>query len=162
MKPTPIKSTAMKSPPKKSGPPDRPADGSRDQRADLGPAPERLARYRRGRVSEYVAAVMLMAKGYRILALRHRTPFGELDLIAARGRRIAFVEVKRRNTVEEAEASLTYRQRQRMRRAADHWLGRNPRFGDHEVGLDAILVLPRRLPRHLPDVMYLEQPTWKT
>jgi putative endonuclease len=97
----------------------------------------------------------LMAKGYRILARRHRTPLGEIDLIAVRGRRLAFVEVKRRNTLGEAEAALTLAQRQRMRRAAEHWLGRHPRYEDHEIGLDAVLIVPRRWPRHLQDVMNL-------
>src|SRR5262245_36647438 len=51
---------------------------------------ERLARYRRGRLSELLAAALLMAKGYRILARRCRTPYGEIDLIALRGSRLAF------------------------------------------------------------------------
>ena len=67
---------------------------------------ERLARYRRGRFSELVAAALLMAKGYRILAPPLRTPYGEIDSIAVRGRRLAFVEVKRRATRLEAEAAL--------------------------------------------------------
>ena len=58
---------------------------------------------------------MLMAKGYRILGLRAKTPKGEIDLIALRGRRLVFVEVKRRLTLEDAEASITPRQRERNR-----------------------------------------------
>ena len=50
-------------------------------------SPERIERYRRGRLSEWVAAAALLAKGYRILARRTRTPYGEIDLIAERGRR---------------------------------------------------------------------------
>ena len=68
---------------------------------------ERLERYRRGRLSELLAAAMLLAKGYRILERRCRTPYGELDIVAVRARRIAFVEVKRRPTRAEAEAALT-------------------------------------------------------
>jgi putative endonuclease len=104
-------------------------------------------------VSEIVAAALLMAKGYRILARRHRTPRGEIDLIAVRGRRLAFVEVKRRTSLGEAEAALTSRQRQRMLQAAEHWLGRNPTFLSHRLGFDAVLVVPRRWPRHLLDAM---------
>ena len=65
---------------------------------DPGPSPDRIARYRRGRLSEWLAAAALLAKGYRILGRRVRTPYGEIDLIAVRGRRLAFVEVKRRAT----------------------------------------------------------------
>jgi putative endonuclease len=114
---------------------------------------DRLARLRRGNIAELIAAGLLMAKGYRILARRHRTPYGEIDLIAARWRRVAFVEVKRRTTMAECEAALTPRQAERIGRAADHWLARHPRFREHEVGLDAILVVPGKLPRHLPNVL---------
>jgi putative endonuclease len=37
--------------------------------------------------------------------------------------------------------------------AADFWIARRPRFRDHEIGLDAILVVPGRLPRHLPNAL---------
>lgn len=114
---------------------------------------ERLGRYRRGRVSEWAAAAVLLAKGYRILARRVRTPHGELDLIARRGRRLAFVEVKRRTTRAEAEAAITPQQAARIARAAEHWISRNQALRDCALGLDAILVVPGRLPVHVPDAL---------
>lgn len=116
---------------------------------------ERLARYRRGRFSELVAAAVLMAKGYRILARRCRTPYGEIDLIAVRRRRLAFVEVKRRATRLEAEAAVSVRQAGRIAQAAEFWVSRNTRYQDHERGLDVVFVIPRRLPVHLPDALHL-------
>jgi putative endonuclease len=123
--------------------------------ANAGKA-ERLGRYRRGRFSELVAAAALLARGYRILDRRCRTPYGELDLIAVRGKRLAFVEVKRRPTRAEAEAALTQYQARRIVRAADYWTARHPRYRDHDRGLDAILVVPRHLPVHLPDALQIE------
>jgi putative endonuclease len=117
------------------------------------PSRERLARLRRGRFAELTAACLLIAKGYRVLARRHRTPHGEIDLIAARWGRVAFVEVKRRATLADCEAALTPHQAERIGRAADHWLARHTAFRDHEIGLDAILVAPGRLPRHLPNAL---------
>ena len=114
---------------------------------------ERRRRLRRGAAGELLAAVMLMLKGYRILARRHRTPYGEIDIIAVRGRRLAFVEVKRRNTTAEAEAALTGTQSRRVCDAAEHWTARNPRYREHTMGLDAILVAPGHLPRHLPNAL---------
>ena len=114
---------------------------------------ERLARLRRGRFAELIAACLLIAKGYRILARRHRTPHGEIDLIAERWKRVAFVEVKRRATMADCEAALTPRQAERIGRAADQWLARHARFRDHDIGLDAILVAPGHLPRHLPNAL---------
>jgi putative endonuclease len=116
---------------------------------------ERLGRYRRGRFSELIAAAVLMAKGYRILARRCRTPYGEIDLVAVRGRRLAFVEVKRRATRLEAEAAVSPRQAGRIAQAAEFWISRNARYRDYERGLDAVLVMPGRLPVHLPDALHV-------
>ena len=114
---------------------------------------ERHARLRRGASAEAIASALLMAKGYRILARRHRTPFGEVDLIVRRGRRVAFVEVKRRSTLAEAEAALTPHQAARIARAADYWLDRNPLHRDAEIGLDAVLVARLRWPVHLHNAL---------
>jgi putative endonuclease len=115
---------------------------------------DRIARYRRGRISEWLAAAAMLARGYRILGRRVRTPYGEIDLIAVRGRRLAFVEVKRRATQLEAEAALTPRQAGRIARAAEFWVSRHAAFREHDRGLDAVLVLPGRLPKHLPDALH--------
>ena len=120
--------------------------------------PERLIRYQRGRLSEWVAAALLIAKGYRILGRRVRTPYGEIDLIAVRGSRIAFVEVKRRRTRADAEAALTPRQAARISRAAQFWISRHLAYRDHQQGFDAVLVAPGRLPKHLHDALHMTLP----
>ena len=119
------------------------------------PTDERIERYRRGRLSEWVAAAGLLAKGYRILGRRVRTPYGEIDLIAVRGRRLAFVEVKRRATRLEGEAAVTPQQATRIARAAEFWASRNTRYREHEQGLDVVFVTPNRLPVHVPDALHL-------
>jgi len=121
--------------------------------SDPGPSPDRIARYRRGRWSEWIAAAALLARGYRILGRRVRTPYGEIDLIAVRGCRLAFVEVKRRATRAEAEAALTTRQAGRMARAAEFWVSRHAAFREHDFGFDAIFVVPGRLPIYLPNIL---------
>jgi putative endonuclease len=114
---------------------------------------ERRLRLRRGIGAETLAAGLLMLKGYRILARRHRTPFGEIDIIAARRDRIAFVEVKRRRTLEDAEASLTPHQAGRIARAADAWLALHTGYLAREIGLDAVLVVPGHWPRYIPNAL---------
>lgn len=113
----------------------------------------RQARYRRGRLSEHLAAVLLTVKGYRILARRYRSRVGEIDLIACRGRRLTFIEVKQRLTSDACEASVTNAQRQRVRRAADDWLSRNPLYRGHDIAFDLIFLRPRRWPRHIRDAL---------
>jgi putative endonuclease len=122
------------------------------RRADIAPGlQERRARLRRGRASEAFAAAVLIAKGYRILGRRVKTRTGEIDIIALRGKRLAFVEVKRRATSEDAEAAVTARQAARIRRAADAWLAHRPRYHGHDLGFDVVLLVPRRWPRHIPN-----------
>ncbi len=120
-------------------------------------ADDRLAeprrRLRAGRWAELIAVVLLTAKGYRILTRRHVTPYGEVDIIAARRDRIAFVEVKRRASRDDAEASLTPHQGDRIGRAADYWLSKHPAYLQREVGLDAVLVTPHGWPRHIPNAL---------
>ncbi len=109
----------------------------------------RRERNRRGQLSESVAAWMLRLKGYRILGRRVKTAVGEIDLVAVRGKRLVFVEVKQRQTFEGAEASIPDRQRERVRRAAQLWIGKRPHYQCHEQGFDLVLVVPRRWPRHV-------------
>ncbi len=114
---------------------------------------DRQRRYRSGLVSEWVAALALLARGYMVIGRRVRTPMGEIDLIVRRGKRLAFVEVKRRDSLESAQAALAPRQAQRLHRAAQHWLAQRPRYAHCHLGFDAVFVLPWRLPAHMPDVL---------
>ena len=114
-------------------------------------ADERRARLRRGRFAETLAAAALMAKGYRILGRNVKTRAGEIDIIAVRGQRVAFVEVKRRLTGEDVEAAVSTRQAARIRVAADYWLSRRPRYQQHDQAFDLMLLVPRHWPRHVPD-----------
>jgi putative endonuclease len=119
------------------------------------PNPDGTAARRRrekgSRHAELAAALLLMVKGYRILARRYASQFGEIDIIAVRGPFIVFVEVKQRPTEHEAEAALTDGQGRRIRDAAELWVARHPRYREHDMRFDAVFVLPWRLPRHLPD-----------
>ena len=112
----------------------------------------RRAAESRGRRAETLAAWFLRLKGYRILARRFRTPAGEIDLIARRGRTIAFVEVKRRATLAEAAEAVTARSRARIARAAGLWLARNPAAAELTLRFDAVLLAPRCWPCHLAGV----------
>lgn len=106
---------------------------------------------RGGRRAETYAALFLQLKGWTILARRARTPVGEVDLVARRGRTVAFVEVKARATEADAAVSLDEFRLRRVAAAAGALSTRFVRAGD-EMRIDAMFVVPWRLPRHLPDV----------
>jgi putative endonuclease len=112
-------------------------------------APERVAAFRTGLSAETRAAAFLMAKGYRILAKRFRTPYGEIDLVARRRNVLVFVEVKARATLDDAAYAVTPRQQRRIIDAAQAWLMAHPEHAEFDMRFDAMLIAPRRLPRHL-------------
>jgi putative endonuclease len=121
------------------------------RRSDAGPPrPERVAAFSLGLSAESRAAAYLVAKGYRIAARRFRSPVGEVDIVARRGRVLVFVEVKARRTLDEAAESLQARQQRRIAAAASAWLALNPHDVDSDIRFDAVLVAPGKIPRHIP------------
>ncbi len=96
-----------------------------------------------GAEGERRAARHLARRGYRIVARNLRVGGVEVDLVARRGRRVVFVEVKTRrgDRFGAPEESLTARQRARLVRAAGAWLAAYRRDGGRvalEVRFDLI------------------------
>jgi len=112
---------------------------------------KRQAAEKRGRGAETFAALYLRLKGWRILARRARVPGGEVDIVARRGRTLAFVEVKARGSQECAAFALDRYRLRRVAVAAQRLAPRYMRAGD-DVRIDAVFVVPGRLPRHLANV----------
>jgi hypothetical protein len=77
------------------------------------PRPERQIAFRFGLSAESRAAAYLIAKGFRILARRWKSPVGEIDIVARRRHLLIFVEVKARERLDDAAWSVTDRQRAR-------------------------------------------------
>ncbi len=111
----------------------------------------RVAAEERGRRGERLAALWLILKGYRILARRVRTPVGEIDLVARKGRLIAFVEVKARRTPADAALAVTPAAQTRIARAAEAWLSRNAWASGSALRFDLVAIMPGRWPRHVRD-----------
>ena len=99
--------------------------------------------------AESRAAAFLIAKGFRILARRWRSPLGEIDIVARRRQLLVFAEVKARSTIDEAAESVNERQRRRIAAAAEVWLAANPDQNIRDIRFDAILVAPGKIPRHI-------------
>jgi putative endonuclease len=113
------------------------------------PRPEKIISFRVGISAESRAAAYLIAKGFRILARRWRSPAGEIDIVARRRHLLIFVEVKARNTLDEAAESLLVRQQRRIAAAAEIWLAANPDAAIRDFRFDAVLVAPGKMPRHI-------------
>lgn len=113
------------------------------------PAPRRVAAYRAGRDAEAEAAACLTGKGFTILAERHRTRQGEIDLIAQAGNLVVFVEVKARGRLDEAAYAVTPRQQKRIIATAEAWLAAHPECAACDLRFDAMLIAPGSVPLHL-------------
>ena len=111
----------------------------------------RHAAERRGRGAETLACWYLRMRGWRILARRARVPGGEVDIVARRGGILAFVEVKARATEDSAGFALDQWHLRRVATAAERLAPRFMREGD-DLRIDAILIVPRRWPKHLINV----------
>lgn len=103
---------------------------------------------RSGRRGETLAAWYLRFKGYRILARRQRTPRGEIDLVAKRGRTVVFVEVKTRKTPAELDLAIDDRRLARVAAAAEILTPRYAGNGE-DIRIDVILMAPKHMPRHI-------------
>jgi putative endonuclease len=108
---------------------------------------------KRGRGAETLACWFLRLHGWRILARRARVPGGEVDVVARRGRTLAFIEVKARATEEAAGFALDEWRLRRVVAAAERLAPRYMRNGD-DVRIDALFIVPRRWPRHLANVWH--------
>jgi putative endonuclease len=108
---------------------------------------KRVKAYRRGLFAETLAALLFRLKSYRIVARRYKTPVGEIDLVALKGNRLAFVEVKRRQTTEDAAWTLPAKQPRRIVRAAQYWLSAHPDLANHDLAFDVVLTAPWTWPR---------------
>jgi putative endonuclease len=114
------------------------------------PQAERQVAFRTGISAESRAAALLIAKGFRILARRWRSPVGEIDIVARRRSLLVFVEVKARATLDDAAWAVSERQRSRIVAAAEAWLAQNADDRIRDIRFDAMLVAPGRIPRHIP------------
>lgn len=118
------------------------------------PASPRIARGARawsdGHVAEYAAALVLLLKGYRILGFRERTPFGEVDLLAAKKDTLIAVEVKLRVDEITAATAIQPMQQQRLINALHFLAARTAKNEYNVLRCDAMLFNRMNpLPRHI-------------
>jgi len=110
----------------------------------------RVRAERAGRRAETIAALFLRAKGFVIVARRARTPVGEIDILARRGRLLAVVEVKARADRAAEGTAVPPAARRRIERAAEAIVSQRPELAALDRRFDVVFVRGV-LPRHAPD-----------
>jgi putative endonuclease len=114
-------------------------------------ADQRRRALRRGSFSEYLAALSLILRGHRILAMRYRVKSGEIDIIAKKGDLVSFIEVKARRTAEESVFAVSGLTQTRIRNASLYWLKTRHDAGQLSLSYDIVAVRPWRWPEHFRD-----------
>ncbi|MBA4000988.1 YraN family protein [Brevundimonas sp.] len=125
-------------------PPPAPARAKAAWRIGLG-----AKAHKAGHAAEWLAAALLMAKGYQVLGFRLKSRAGEIDLLARRGQVLAVVEVKRRATLEQALTALSAPQKARLLAAGKAVAKNRPSLKTLSLRLDMVALAPGRFPRHV-------------
>lgn len=102
-----------------------------------------------GRAGERAAAVFLVARGYQILDMNWRAGrAGEIDIIAAHGDTVVFVEVKtrRQSTPGDALEAVTEAKLRQMKRMGALWLTLFPRSGPVRFDVLGVQLRPGKAP----------------
>ncbi|MDV7339905.1 YraN family protein [Terasakiella sp. A23] len=102
-----------------------------------------------GRWGEDAACLYFRLKGYRIVKRNHRSPFGEIDIIAKRRQTLVFIEVKSRARLDDALNSLSFYQQKRITNAAKSFLSANPRYCGCETRFDFLAISAKNWPKHI-------------
>ncbi len=110
--------------------------------------------YAKGVWAEKFAKFYLHLKGHRIHKSRFKTVVGEIDLITETNDCIIFVEVKMRDTHEQAAYAVTPQQQKRLRNTALLYLQQHPTH--KKVRFDVLLVNRHQFPIHLKNVLWSE------
>ncbi len=105
----------------------------------------------KGRFAEQLAAIFLTLKGYEILEMRYKCPVGEIDIIARRGKILAFIEVKSRQTFELGILAINSKNRGRILSAANYYCMRNDWSNQFLRRFDGFIFAKGKFPKHIKD-----------
>ncbi len=100
-----------------------------------------------GLVAEWLCISRLILTGWQISNLRWRCPSGEIDIVARRGQVISFIEVKARNSHDNALYAISATQQQRIRQAASLWLAKHPKYAGDDCRFDVMSVSKWPVPK---------------
>ena len=111
--------------------------------------------HQKGHFMEKIACLFLMAKGWWPLKMNYvvgrGTGAGEVDLIMVRGKTLIFVEIKYRKTLIQAMEAISIQNQVRVAKTSAVFLQQHPQYQKYQIRYDAVLMAPRRWPKHLPN-----------
>lgn len=124
----------------------------------MTPGLHRQKAERLGRWAEHGAEAILWLSGWQVLARRARTPLGEIDLIARKGQRLAFIEVKYRAQLDTALGAVSPAQTIRLIKAGAFWRAKRSAYSGLDVQYDLIALAPWRWPKRIEHAFSADHP----
>lgn len=110
----------------------------------------------KGQRGEAQAARFLKRHGYHIIDRNIRMGRGELDIVAQKDDILAFVEVKSYQQREQGLLAVHEDKCERLRSAANGYLGRHPQFARLQCRFDLIILTPRTGINPFPNIEHLQ------
>lgn len=104
-----------------------------------------ITAFKFGLFAEYLVMFLYILRFYNVIGHRKRNIAGEIDIICQRGKSVVFIEVKARgNDLDDVLCGK--HQQDRIRRAAEIFMQRNPRYNGFDMRFDLVLIKPYRMP----------------
>ena len=107
----------------------------------------KITPYNSGKFAEFICRLYMRFQGYKIICKNYRakkrgikTPFGEIDFIASRGKRIVFCEVKKRKNDNDFLKALSNQQQKRIINGGLNFLRQNTQYRNHSFSFDVFFV----------------------
>jgi len=110
----------------------------------------------KGRTGEERAARYLKRRGYKIVDRNVRAGRGELDIVSLKNDTLVFVEVKAHQSREQGLLAVSSDKCERLRSAANAYLGKMPGFTGLQCRFDLIILTPRSGMNPFPHVEHLQ------
>ncbi|MDH5723349.1 MAG: YraN family protein [Alphaproteobacteria bacterium] len=105
--------------------------------------------YSKGVQAEKLAKAYLERNGYKVIQVRYKTKYGEIDLVARKNNILCFIEVKARAQKSDALEAVTARSRKRIENAASLFLAENPDCNHCDMRFDVVTVTGDSSVQHL-------------
>ena len=108
----------------------------------------KITPYKSGYIAEFICRLYMLLRGYRIVAKNYncgsgkKTPFGEIDFIAIKNKRIFFCEVKKRNNNKDFLSAISKQQQQRIINGSNYFLKHNKKYQSYFIEYDIFFVKP--------------------
>ncbi len=106
----------------------------------------KITPYKSGYIAEFICRFYMILLGYRIVEKNYKcgtgkkSPFGEIDFIATKNKRIFFCEVKKRNNNVDFLSAISKQQQQRIINGGMYFIKHNKKYNSYLIEYDVFFV----------------------